>query len=70
MLKYLYRAGQMKGLLGGSRPWTIIWAVIFGARMLKKASGRESEVVHCSVLEPGDGLVVHHELPAGGARKR
>lgn len=61
MLRYLYRAGQMKGLLGGSRPWTIIWALLFGARMLKKAIGRESEVVHSTVLEPGDGLVIRHE---------
>ncbi|MDP8987112.1 MAG: hypothetical protein M3N11_02005 [Actinomycetota bacterium] len=61
MLRYLYRAGQMKGLLGGSRPWTIVWALLFGARMLKKAVRRESEVVHCSVLEPGDGLVIRHE---------
>lgn len=63
MLRYLYRAGQMKGLLGGSRPWTVVWALLFGARMLKKAAGRESEVVHSSVLEPGDGLVIRHQGP-------
>jgi hypothetical protein len=70
MLKYLYRAGQMKGLLGGSRPWTIVWALLFGSRMLKKAARRESEVVHCTVLEPGDGLVIRHEAPPPGHRKR
>ncbi|HEV2767128.1 MAG TPA: hypothetical protein VGV63_05405 [Acidimicrobiales bacterium] len=51
----------MKGLLGGSRRWTIVWAVLFGARMLKKATGRDPEVVHRTVLEPGDGLVIRHE---------
>ncbi len=70
MLRYLYRAGQMKGLLGGSRPWTIVWALLFGARMLKKAAGRDADVVHCSVLEPGEGLVIRHGGPPQGRRKR
>jgi hypothetical protein len=70
MLRYVYRAGQMKGLLGGSRPWTIVWALLFGARMLKKAAGREPEVVHRSVLEAGEGLVIRHGHRAQGQRKR
>lgn len=70
MLRYLYRAGQVKGLLGGSRPWAIVWALLFGARMLKKATGREPEVVHRAELEPGDGLVIRHEAPAERQPKR
>jgi hypothetical protein len=61
MLHYLYRRGQLRGLFGGSKGWTLVWAVIFGARMLKKASTREPEVVYSEVLSPGETVVVRHE---------
>lgn len=61
MLRYLYRRGQLRGLFGGSKGWTVVWAVIFGARMLKKATTREPEVVYSEVLSPGETVVVRHE---------
>ena len=32
----LRRRALRKGVLGGSRPWTYLWAVLFAARLLKR----------------------------------
>lgn len=61
MLRYLYRHGQLRGLFGGSKGWTVVWAVIFGARMFKKATTREPEVVYSEVLRPGETVVLRHD---------
>lgn len=64
MFRYLYRRGQFKGLFGGSRGWTAVWAVIFTARMAKKALTREEKVVFTEELQPGQTVVIRHEVPA------
>jgi hypothetical protein len=69
MLRYLYRRGQLKGLLGGSKAWTVLWALLFAARMFKKASNRDAKVVYTEVLHPGETVVIRHEDP-GPKRKR
>lgn len=69
MLRYLYRRGQMRGLLGGSKGWTIVWAVLFGARMLKKVGGREPKTVYSEVLGAGETLLITHE-PGPQKRRR
>lgn len=70
MLRYLYRRSQFRGLLGGSRGWTIVWAVLFGARLVKKATTREEKVVYSEKLRPGQTLVIRHEGSAGGRSGR
>lgn len=70
MLRYLYRRGQLRGLFGGSRGWTVVWAVIFGARMLKKATTREPEVVYSEVLGPGETVILRNEAPSPTRRSR
>ncbi|MGI9118665.1 MAG: hypothetical protein ACR2G7_00770 [Acidimicrobiales bacterium] len=70
MLRYLYRRGQVRGLLGGSKGWTVLWATIFGARMLKKATTREPKVVYSEVLGPGESLVIRHEDQPDRERRR
>lgn len=67
MLRYLYRRGQLKGLLGGSRGWTVVWGVLFSARLFKKATTRDAKVVYSEVLRPGETVVIRHE---DAARKR
>lgn len=70
MWRYLYRRGQVKGLLGGSRGWTVVWAVLFVVRRLKKAGEREAKTVYSEVLAPGQSLVISHEsTPARGGRR-
>ena len=58
MLRNLYRRSQFKGLLGGSRAWTALWAAIFTARMAKKAATREARVVYAEELQPGETIVI------------
>ena len=54
----LYRQAQVRGLLGGSRPWTILWAVLAVRRLLKRLLRDEPEVVYSEELLPGDTLVI------------
>ena len=64
----LYRRAQVKGLLGGSRGWTILWAVLFGRRILKRLAGDAPEVVYSEELRPGEALVIRHGERADRAR--
>jgi hypothetical protein len=57
----LYRQAQMRGLLGGSRPWTILWAVLVTRRLLKRLLRDEGEVVYLEELEPGETIVISAE---------
>lgn len=70
MRRYLYRRAQMKGLFGGSKGWTIVWTVLFGARMLKKLRGREPETVYSEVLGAGETLLITHEATPQKGRRR
>jgi hypothetical protein len=57
----LYRQAQMRGLLGGSRPWTILWTVLATRRLLKRLLGDEPEVVYRQVLLPGEAVVISNK---------
>lgn len=70
MLRYLYRRSQLQGLLGGSRLWTALWVVLFGARMYKKATSRDSKVVYSEVLGPGQSVLIRHEAGRPGSHTR
>ena len=70
MWRYLYRRGQVRGLFGGSRAWTIVWATIFGARMLRKAVAKEPSTVYSEVLGPGESLLITHEAQLPRRRRR
>ena len=60
MLRTLIRNGFRKGLLGGSRPWLVVGAAAGGIRLLGRMARRESRVVYCEKLEPGERLVISH----------
>lgn len=47
------RQGLYKGLLGGSRGWLIVGAAVWSGRLLRRAVGRNEEVVALERLEPG-----------------
>jgi hypothetical protein len=70
MLRYLYRRGQIRGLLGGSRGWTVLWAVIFGARLVQKATTRDAKVVYSETLRPGESVVIRHDAGTGTGKRR
>lgn len=60
MAGYVYRRAQTKGLLGGNRSWSIVWAVLFGLRILRRLTSDKPEVVFSDKLEPGETLVIRH----------
>ena len=58
MIRYLYRRAQLKGVFGGSRGWTVVWAVLLGGRLLRRLTARKPKVVYSSRLRPGQALVI------------
>lgn len=65
MASYLQRTAQARGLLQGSKPWTVLWVLLTVRRVLKRLGGKEPEIVHRTVLRAGEALVVRHgERPA------
>jgi hypothetical protein len=55
---FLHRQAQMRGLLGGSRPWTILWAVLATRRLLKRLTRDAPEVVYSEELLPGQAIII------------
>jgi hypothetical protein len=45
-----------KGLLGGSRGWLAVGAVVWTPRLMKRLLGRTEKVVATEVLKPGQAL--------------
>ena len=52
----LRRNALYKGLLGGSRGWMAVGALVWGPRLMKRALGRNEQVVATERLEPGQAL--------------
>jgi hypothetical protein len=66
----IYRRAQVRGLVGGSRPWTILWGVLFARRMLKRFRKDEPEILYRTELKAGETLVIsgkEHEPRVVGA---
>jgi hypothetical protein len=70
MLTYLRRRAQFKGVVGGSRGWTILWAVIMGGRLLRRATSDAPEVVFTRKLRAGESVVIRSEHPEPSKRKQ
>jgi hypothetical protein len=61
VLSYLRRRAQLKGVIGGSRGWTILWAVLVGGRFLRRLMTDKPEILLTETLRPGDALVIRAE---------
>ncbi|CAN5489863.1 hypothetical protein BH18ACT1_BH18ACT1_18340 [soil metagenome] len=61
MISYLRRRAQLKGVVGGSRGWTLLWAVLIGGRMLRRLTSDKPEIVYTRKLQPGEALVIRSE---------
>lgn len=60
MLRFLTRYGTTRGLLGGSRAWTIVAVAGWGLRLLGRMRHAEPKVVWSEVLRPGEVVEVRH----------
>ena len=60
MLGVVWRTAVQKGLLGGSRTWMTVFAIIGTAKVMRRISGRAPETVFQSELKPGQALLITH----------
>ena len=58
MLRQLRRASFDRGLLGGSRPWIVLGALLWAVRGLRLATRRQGGVVWRGVLAEGETITV------------
>lgn len=68
MFRYLYRRAQVNGLFGGSKSWTVLWALFIGGRLLRRMTSSKAEVVYNATLRPGQALVIRHGDRPGSER--
>jgi hypothetical protein len=54
----LYRRAQRRGLLGGSRTWTAVWALILAVRVARRFVRPKPQILYSARLPPGASLVV------------
>jgi hypothetical protein len=57
-IRSLRRFGFYRGVLGGNRAWTGVFAVLIGARALKKLVVKSEEVAAVERLAPGQRLTI------------
>ena len=55
---FLYRQAQVRGLLGGSRPWRYVWILLMARRVLRRVTTDKPEVVYRQELRPGEAIIV------------
>jgi hypothetical protein len=60
----IFRQAQRRGLLGGSRSWTTVWALILAVRVARRFLRAKPDVVYSSALAPGESLLIT-SVPAG-----
>ena len=58
MAGYVYRQAQAKGLLGGNRTWSIVWAVLFGLRLIRRFTKDKPKILYSETLEPGQTIII------------
>jgi hypothetical protein len=58
LLSTLQSTGVRKGVLGGSRTWTMLAVGAWGLRMLIRLAQRNEEIVFSEELKPGQRLVI------------
>ena len=60
LTRVLLRTGFRRGVLGGSRPWVVLFGVAGALRLIQRINDRESEVVFSEELQPGETFVIAH----------
>ncbi|MBI5090080.1 MAG: hypothetical protein HZB15_14790 [Actinobacteria bacterium] len=65
----LRRNALYRGLLGGSRGWLAVGAVMFGTRLLRRVAGKQEEVLTVEKPHPGEAIRID-AIPPGTRRQR
>jgi hypothetical protein len=65
VVRWLLRRGVRRGVLGGSRPWTVVAVVAGSIHLFGRLWGKTPQVVYREELEPGQTIVVSHEREPG-----
>lgn len=58
MFRFLRRRATLKGPLGGSKQWTLVWAALLGLRLLKRLTSSKPEILLTERLAPGESLLI------------
>ena len=59
-MKFLFRQGLRRGLLGDSRPWLVVFMITGALRLLGRLAGRQEKVVFREELREGTSIVITH----------
>lgn len=55
---FIQRQALLRGVMGGSRPWMILWSVLAMRRFLKRLTSDRPEILDTVTLEEGQAIVV------------
>ena len=67
---FVRRRAVSRGLLGGSRGWLAVGAVVWGARLIKRFAGRSEEIAATEVLRPGEFVTIRAIAPPTRRQRR
>lgn len=68
--RYLLGRALQKGLLGGSRFWTVVGTLGVAMRVLRRITRDEPEVAYREELRPGETIVLSHGREPKASRRR
>jgi hypothetical protein len=66
----LRRRGFRRGVMGDSRAWLTIWALLAAGKVVRRIVGHKPEVVYKETLAPGQTLVIAHATEVVGVEDR
>ncbi|MGI8684335.1 MAG: hypothetical protein ACR2MO_04470 [Acidimicrobiales bacterium] len=70
MKRFLLGRALQKGLLGGSRFWTVVGTIGLAMKVLRKITRDEPEVAFCEELKAGQTLLISHDRQARVVQRR
>lgn len=58
MIAFVRRRALLRGPFGGSRQWTVVWALLLAVRLVRRLTRDKPEVVLSETLRPGEALLL------------
>jgi hypothetical protein len=63
VVRFLFRQGMRRGVLGGNRIWMYVFAGAGLLRIFTKLAGNDEKVVFSEELKPGQALIISNPSP-------